>query len=252
MTAHGPGAPRRHPPSPKASDLGASDEPGSVILPMFPLQNVLFPHGILPLHVFEPRYRSLAADCIAGDGRFGVVLIARGSEVGGGDQRVTTGTVATIERTAALAGDRLALVARGGSRLQVLHWLPDDPYPLGMVRISDEQASVPETGTDPGTGSDIDLVGGPRPAVLVAAATTALRQAYALRSELGLSPAWPASLELAPDPVTASWQLCDLAPLGAADRQRLLEASTVAERMALLQRLVAEVIDDLARMLAAG
>ena len=63
---------------------------------MFPLGNVLFPHAQLPLHVFEPRYRALAETCLAGDGEFGVVLIERGSEVGGGDTRFSIGTVARI------------------------------------------------------------------------------------------------------------------------------------------------------------
>ena len=54
---------------------------------MFPLSAVLFPYATMPLHVFEPRYRALMHDCLAGDRRFGVVLIERGSEVGGGDQR---------------------------------------------------------------------------------------------------------------------------------------------------------------------
>ncbi|HEX4162859.1 MAG TPA: LON peptidase substrate-binding domain-containing protein, partial [Acidimicrobiales bacterium] len=56
-------------------------------LPMFPLSAVLFPQATMPLHVFEPRYRQLMHDCLEGDPRFGVVLIERGSEVGGGDQR---------------------------------------------------------------------------------------------------------------------------------------------------------------------
>src|ERR1700716_2301802 len=63
---------------------------------MFPLGNVLFPHAQLSLHVFEPRYRALAEACLAGDGEFGVVLIERGSEVGGGDTRFSIGTVARI------------------------------------------------------------------------------------------------------------------------------------------------------------
>ena len=58
-------------------------------LPMFPLSTVLFPHAALPLHVFEARYRRLMADCLAGDGSFGVVLIARGPEVG---RRATNGS----------------------------------------------------------------------------------------------------------------------------------------------------------------
>ena len=65
-------------------------------LPMFPLGTVLFPSVFLPLHVFEPRYQELTRDCLAGDNEFGVVLIERGSEVGGGDARFDVGTVARI------------------------------------------------------------------------------------------------------------------------------------------------------------
>ncbi|MEN3314917.1 MAG: uncharacterized protein V7605_1151, partial [Acidimicrobiaceae bacterium] len=54
---------------------------------MFPLGTVLFPGLALPLHVFEPRYQSLVQACLDGDGHFGIVLIERGSEVGGGDVR---------------------------------------------------------------------------------------------------------------------------------------------------------------------
>ena len=67
-----------------------------VELPMFPLGTVLFPHGVLPLRVFEPRYRLMIAHCLEQDARFGVVLIERGSEVGGGDTRFHVGTVAQI------------------------------------------------------------------------------------------------------------------------------------------------------------
>jgi len=63
-----------------------------VATPMFPLGMVHFPGIVLPLRVFEPRYRQLTADCLAGDGEFGVVLIERGWEVGGGDTRFNVGT----------------------------------------------------------------------------------------------------------------------------------------------------------------
>ena len=63
---------------------------------MFPLGSVLFPHAVLPLHVFEPRYLALVERCLAGDQEFGVVLIERGSEVGGGDVRFSVGTVTRI------------------------------------------------------------------------------------------------------------------------------------------------------------
>src|SRR5882757_6408667 len=76
---------------------------------MFPLGNVLFPHAQLPLHVFEPRYRALAETCLAGDGEFGVVLIERGSEVGGGDTRFSIGTVARIVAAGRLPDGRYLL-----------------------------------------------------------------------------------------------------------------------------------------------
>ena len=72
---------------------------------MFPLGTVLFPYATLPLHVFEPRYRVLVHDCLASDApEFGVVLIERGSEVGGGDVRFRTGTVARLVEAAEQRG----------------------------------------------------------------------------------------------------------------------------------------------------
>jgi len=67
-------------------------------LPMFPLSTVVFPHAQLPIHVFEPRYRQLTTDCHAADGRFGIVLIARGPEIGGGDQRMEVATRVVISQ----------------------------------------------------------------------------------------------------------------------------------------------------------
>ena len=82
-------------------------------LAMFPLGTVLLPGAVLPLHVFEPRYRTLVADCLAGEPEFGVVLIERGSEVGGGDVRRDVGTVARIVEVAELPDGRSALVTVG-------------------------------------------------------------------------------------------------------------------------------------------
>jgi uncharacterized protein len=61
------------------------------VMPMFPLGTVLFPYALLPLQVFEPRYRVMMHHVLEGDREFGVVLIERGSEVGGGGARVGVG-----------------------------------------------------------------------------------------------------------------------------------------------------------------
>src|SRR3984893_35674 len=102
-------------------------------LPMFPLGTVLFPHAVLPLHVFEPRYRLLTERCLADDAVFGVVLIERGSEGGGGDLLFDVGTAARIVQAARVEDGRWVLVAVGEQRVRVERWLPDDPYPLAQV-----------------------------------------------------------------------------------------------------------------------
>ena len=188
---------------------------------MFPLGSVLLPGMVLPLHVFEPRYRQLVRDCVAGDGEFGVVLIARGSEVGGGDVRTDAGTVARILQADELPDGRFVVGAVGLRRIRVERWLEDDPYPRA------ETADWPEVGPDPGDPLDIEEV------------TGLLRRAAALHAELG-EPAAPVDLELSADPVAAGYQAALAVPFGPVDRQDVLCAPTVAERFALLRTLLSD------------
>jgi len=108
-------------------------------LGMFPLSTVLFPEAGLPLHVFEERYRALMGSCLASDGEFGVVLIARGSEVGGGDQRTDVGTVARIANVAELEDGRLLVVATGVRRItgdpDGIGWQLCDMAPLASLDL---------------------------------------------------------------------------------------------------------------------
>jgi Lon protease-like protein len=201
---------------------------------MFPLSTVLFPHASLPLHVFEPRYRVLMQDCLEGDRRFGVVLIERGSEVGGGDQRSTLGTRGVITKAAELPDGRWLLVVQGECLVEVEQWLPDDPYPVALVG---EVQVVP--------GND-----DPRP--LFEEAAQRVRRTRALLAEQGGAPALAPgeSFDESPDVDVAAWRLCAEAPLSAYDAQRLLAADDAAERLALLAELMADLESDLQRMLA--
>jgi uncharacterized protein len=190
-------------------------------LPMFPLGSVLFPHEMLPLHVFEARYRVMIASCLEGDHRFGVVLIARGSEVGGGDVRYNCGTVATIEVASPTPDGRYGVLARGGERLRVHAWLEDSPYPRALVSI--------EPVTPPG-----DL------AVEIAATLTRLRGLRELWAELDEGSALPEHLALGADFEEQIWRLCSATPLGPLDRQRVLEANDPLGRLMLLDEQIAE------------
>src|SRR5215210_7826858 len=96
---------------------------------MFPLGTVLFPGAYLSLHVFEPRYRALVQACLDGTPEFGVVLIERGSEVGGGDSRFDVGCVARIIEAGESPDGRWALGTVGTRRVRVREWLPEAPFP---------------------------------------------------------------------------------------------------------------------------
>jgi uncharacterized protein len=201
------------------------------VTPMFPLGTVLVPGMVLPLQIFEPRYRQMLDDCMGGERSFGVVLIERGSEVGGGDVRTDVGTLATIARAEPSDDGRWAVLAVGVRRIRVDRWLPDDPYPQA------ETTDWPDEVGDAPAAPD-DLV-------------PLLRRAGALARELGM-PGAPLDLELTDDPVTASYQATLAAPLGPADRQRLLAAPTLADRWPLLAQLVADQIELLQAELAHG
>lgn len=201
--------------------------PGTRVLPMFPLGTVLMPGMPLPLHVFEPRYRAMMDDILAGEREFGVVLIERGSEVGGGDQRFTTGTVARVAEAAQTPDGRWALIAVGTRRLRVQRWLPDDPYPRAEIVELDEHA--PDDGY----------------AAALAEASRTVRRAVALLSELAETSV-PPGFELPDDPLEAGWHLAALAPLGAADRYRVLTEDDPTRRLGVL----AQLADDAGTMLA--
>jgi Lon protease-like protein len=200
---------------------------------MFPLSTVLFPGATLPLHVFEERYRALMADCLAQEGEFGVVLITRGSEVGGGDQRVDVGTVARISQVSPLADGRMLVVARGLRRVLVDRWLPDDPYPLAVV-------------------GELQAESGPGDPGAMAGAEAAVRRLRSLLSELGDAPALPHDLDLTGRDEDVGWQLCALAPLNLIDRQQLLACPGLGARMGLLCQLCTDMAGDVVSLLAGG
>ena len=187
-------------------------------LAMFPLGSVLFPGMPLPLRVFEPRYLALLSAVLDQPAReFGVVLIERGSEVGGGDTRFAVGTVASIV-TIELGEQSIILLARGAERVEVIDWLDEEPFPRARVR---ELAP---------------LVLGPGDPTALVDAERVVRTTLARRSEF-TELRWPADVALSEDPTERLWQLAGIAPIGSLDQQALLASSTAAE---LLTRLVSE------------
>jgi Lon protease-like protein len=191
---------------------------------MFPLGSVLVPGAPLPLHVFEPRYRALVRDCLAGEPEFGVVLIERGSEVGGGDDRFGVGTLARIVEVAEFPDGRYALTTVGTRRFTVHRWLPEEPYPAAEIEILDEP--VPGA-LARGRAAEVEQL---------------LRRVLALASRLGVAVA-PSDVRIGDDPASASYRAVALAPFGPLDRQRLLELPGADERLDALASMLAEELD---------
>ncbi|WP_349310725.1 LON peptidase substrate-binding domain-containing protein [Microbacterium sp. MM2322] len=184
-------------------------------VPMFPLGSVLFPHTPLALRIFEPRYLTMVGRLLdEDDPSFGVVLIERGLEAGGGDERSALGTLARIVKVEADSAD-LFVIAVGGERITVDRWRADDPHP-----IADVTPVAPLT-WDEGI------------APLRREAERVVRRVATLASVLDEA-RWDPDTEISDDPVESAWQLAAIAPLGDYDRFRLLGATSLRELLTML------------------
>jgi uncharacterized protein len=209
-----------------------SDIAETLELPIFPLESVLMPLEQLPLRIFEPRYVALVNDCVrSAVPRFGVVLIARGREVGGGDERYEVGALAEIADYANLGAERYALHCLMGERIKVCDWLPDQPYPRATVRI------WPDEPGEPVTGSQLNAIDERVMALFERVA--AARDARPPRRDEVLGRERPGEIG------KRLYALASRLPLGPADRYAVLSAPSPAARLAALN----EAVDSVAAMI---
>jgi len=92
-----------------------------ITIPIFALNTVLFPGGVLPLRIFEPRYLDMVSDCLKNDKDFGVCLIFKGSEVGKPAEVFEIGTLANITNWDQEAGGLLEITTIGTKRFRVIN-----------------------------------------------------------------------------------------------------------------------------------
>jgi Lon protease-like protein len=202
-------------------------------LPLFPLTVTLFPGGTLPLHIFEPRYRAMLQDCLAGDRRFGAVLIAEGVEVGGPAVPHEIGTIANIVVVEPLEDGRSNLMALGEERFRIEEsWLTEHGYLMGRVRLLPEPVTAEEAALE---------------TTIAAAHQTLMAYVDRLSPESGSLRTELAALR---DPVRLAGLSASLLPGLYTDKQRLLELDSASERLrgihALLRRELG-LLDVLAR-----
>jgi Lon protease-like protein len=181
-------------------------------LPIFPLPAVLFPGTPLPLHIFEPRYKRMLADCLSGDRRFGITPVPAAQEMPGPG---TVGCVAEVRVNQELPDGRSNIVVLGGSRF-VLSRLVDEslPYLVALVQtFDDEPDSRPSEEDTAALGR------------LITRYFAALRQ---------LNNAEPEEPTLPEDPLTLSFQVAGAVECDPGIKQRLLAERSTARRVKAL------------------
>ena len=200
------------------------------VIPMFPLGSVLLPAMPLPLRIFEQRYLKLLGDLVTSEKpEFGVVLIERGKEVGGGEKRMSIGTIASVTEIGTTQ-EFLGLESFGSQRFRVNAWLPDDPYPLADVELV------------PNLIWDDNLL--PAKAHL----ETKVRQLLAFVSEFG-SLQFGADIEFSEDPMDACWQMAGVLPVGPLDQLDLLSSQSAEELISRTYEIVKTANETLTAMI---
>jgi uncharacterized protein len=188
------------------------------LTPMFPLESVRLPGEDLPLRIFEPRYSALVRDCLAGERTFGVVLIAAGREVGGGDARCDIGTLARIVSAEEHGEGRYRIACEMGERIRVEQWHDDDPYPRATVELWPDEAGRRVTGDEIVNVED-------RLMALFEHIAAARNAQLPSRAELLGEP------EPGDDAGTRLYALAARVPMGQADRYAVLAAPSASARL---------------------
>jgi Lon protease-like protein len=106
-------------------------------VPVMALSNaVLFPHSLLPLHIFEPRYRDLLAYSLDGDRMFSVALMKRGlDEVTGIDDLCPVAGIGLIRACVGNENGTSNLVLQGLARVRLVDWTQETPFRVARIEL---------------------------------------------------------------------------------------------------------------------
>lgn len=195
-------------------------------LPLFPLPLVLFPGAYRPLHIYEPRYRTMLADCLAADRVFGVLYRPEGvreREIPPGH----VGCIAQVERAEALPDGRANIMIRGARRFVLEGFTDSDrPYHVGSIE-NYEDAEEPVITLEPVAGRVRELF---------------LRVGTAARTLADDSDALPT---LPDDPTMLAFAIAGVIDMDANAQQRLLASRSPAARLREIELLLAPAVEAL-------
>jgi len=194
-------------------------------IPLFPLPNlVLFPNIVLPLHIFEDRYKMMINACIEQDELFGLVLLRKGAEEESEQTIHRVGVSARVVEVERLDGGRMNILCEGESRFRIHRFTQQLPFWKGTVAFFDDDDVR-------STPSLYDQV------------AELYRSVAALSAKLSGSEA--AELVLPESPVDLSYMVSYVLDIPSEEKQTLLEMTSTAERLRLL---VAHLTDTLRKL----
>ena len=113
----------------------------NIVIPLFPLPTTVFyPNTSLPLHIFEPRYRSMVADALNGKGEIGMILLKPGweSDYQGTPEIMTVGCLGAIKRHSELLEGKYNILLSGLYRFRILNEIKGKIYRQAQVEFLKE------------------------------------------------------------------------------------------------------------------
>jgi hypothetical protein len=182
------------------------------VLPLFPLNTVLFPGGPLRLRIFEPRYLDMISRCLRESSNFGVALIVEGREAGGSARTTTIGTTARIVDFERLEDGLLGITAHGERRFSII----DVKTQSDGLNIADVTLLEAEPATE--IPDDLEIL------------AELLKQAL-----VQIGAAYPNETPHYDDASWVGMRLAEILPLPMPEKQQCLEMNDAVARLRLLR-----------------
>jgi Lon protease-like protein len=183
-------------------------------IPIFPLSNIVFfPSVMLPLHIFEERYKTMINECVEKDSPFGIVLLRGDEESSSTIEKV--GVLTRVTRVERLAEGRMNILTEGQTRFRVIEFDSPEPFWRAKVELIDD---LPEL------ESELES--------LTLEVTELYREAY--RKGLVLTGERPGKLELPESSLNFSFMVSYILDIDVGEKQNLLEMTSTPERLSSL------------------
>jgi len=212
----------------QADGFGDSASRRVAEIPLFPLDLVLFPYMILPLHIFEERYKEMISRCVRESLPFGIVLATGVDETTGSVTTSTVGCTARIARVERLPDGRMNIEVVGEERFRILDTHEQLPYRVGLTEVYDDEPVTPDA------------------ALPLADDVQRLLRDYLTRSlaQMGQS---AGDFDLPEEPEQLSFTAAYVLPIGNEEKQALLSDRDAASRLAMEREVLLREVTRLRR-----